>query len=789
MGLFETAFLLTIYLFLTSSQQHAVQAESVADVVFLVDGSQKMGPQAFKQTRILVVKFVTRLNVGQEAFRIGLAQYSDRQHMEFAFNTLRSKKEVLNYIKKKFQYKGGSSVKTGLALDFLHKTFFTAVAGSRKDKGVPQIAVLITSAPSEDDVESYAASLRNDGVIAIAIGVKSSDLGELQKVAYLGSPPFVFKRDNFVGFTDLSANLSKTVQNIHEVIKPKRTERPADCFVDIVVGFDLPGWLGAQNIFAGQPKLQLKLEEIMQRITSASEISCVSGSQPVTRVAFYIQSETGQVIFETKFENYTAEIINNLMATQAAAKIDLNAEALEALGNKFVETTSNAKAILIFTDGLDDTKEKLEKTTRSLKEKGVNALITVALEGAPNLDDALFIEFGRGFEYKQKLSIEMEDVGSALHRQINAVVEKECCNVLCKCAGEAGTRGPRGRKGDKGNPGTRGFLGYPGDEGAPGERGPPGINGTQGIEGCTGPPGPKGKVGYPGEKGSAGEHGVDGIFGEQGDNGFPGAPGDKGNSGNPGIKGQKGGPGEHGKPGLRGDRGEVGIKNNTQGQKGERGDLGQLGDPGEDGNPGKPGNGGNPGLHGHRGPPGKNGQNGKAGKRGRKGDTGVHGPQGIPGPSGNPGRKGELGARGQQGPPGSPGQRGINGILGLKGKIGEPGTPGDKGESGSPGPRGLTGMDGTNGIGPQGRKGKKGDRGPQGNLGKKGEAGKAGQSGEPGAKGIRGNRGNFGDSGDPGEPGEVGYFGLKGNKGPPGTSFMPCHLISTVRANCRKYIF
>ncbi|XP_041039514.1 collagen alpha-3(VI) chain-like [Carcharodon carcharias] len=784
MGLFETAFLLTIYLYLTSSQQHAVHAKSVADVAFLVDGSQNMGPQAFRQIRILLIKAANKLNIGKDAYRIGLAQYSDGQQLEFAFNTLLSKRDVLNYMKRKFQYKGGSSLKTGLALDFLHKTLFTAAAGSRKNEDIPQIAVLITSAPSEDNVESYSASLRNDGVIAIAIGVKNSDLNELQKVAYLGSSPFVFKMNNFDAFTNLSVNLTEIVQNIHEVVKPKRTEIPADCIVDIAVGFDLPGWFGSQNIFIGQQKLQLKLEEIMQRITSASDISCLSGSHPVTRVAFYMQSETGQVIFQTKFENYSAEIINNLMTTQAAAKIDLNLETLEALGNIFGDTTSKAKVILIFTDGLDGTKESFETTARGLREKGVKALITVALEGAPNIDDVLFVEFGRGFEYKQKLSIEMEDVGSALHRQINAVVEKECCNVLCRCTGEPGAYGLQGRNGDKGNPGTKGFLGYPGDEGGPGGRGPPGVNGTQGIEGCAGPTGPKGKAGYPGEKGSVGDHGIDGILGEQGDNGIPGAPGDKGNLGNLGKKGQKGDPGERGKPGLRGDRGEFGIKSNITGRKGERGDIGQLGDSGKDGNPGKPGVAGNPGLHGHRGPPGKNGQNGKGGKRGRKGDPGVHGTQGIPGSPGRPGRKGELGARGQQGPHGSPGQSGINGIIGLKGNNGETGTPGEKGIRGAPGPRGLMGMDGSNGIGSQGQKGKKGNRGSQGNLGKKGEGGKAGQSGEKGIKGIRGNRGNVGGSGDPGEPGEIGYLGVKGAKGPPGTSFMPCDLISTVRANC-----
>ncbi|XP_048408570.1 collagen alpha-3(VI) chain-like [Stegostoma tigrinum] len=810
MGLFETtvtSFLLTMYLYLTSTQQN-VHAETFADVAFLVDGSQNMGPQAFKQTRGLILKTVSRLNIGKDAYRIGLAQYSYDAVVEFTFNTMITKKDIVNYLKKKFQYRGGTSLKTGLALNFLRNTYFTAAAGSRLNQGIPQIAILITSAPSDDDVETYSASLRNYGVIVISIGVKSSDLNELQKVAYLGHSPFVIRRDKFVGFTNLAVNLTKTIQNIQEFLKMEVTEPPAvspspsipirpvspdepchtiniaECIVDIAVGFDFPEWFGSQNIFNGQQQLQLKLKELVQGITSASNISCMSGVQPEIRVAFYARSNTGQVIFETKFENYSAEIIQYLTSIQAAAKIDLDLETLEVLGNKFVETNSKAKVLLIFTDGLDGTKESFKKTSKNLREKGVNALITVALENAPDMDDIHFIEFGRGFEYKKKLSIEMEDVASALHRQINAVVDKECCNVPCKCAGEPGTRGFQGRKGDEGNPGAKGFPGYPGDEGGPGDRGLPGINGTHGMEGCAGSPGLKGKSGYPGEKGSDGDHGIDGIAGEQGDHGNPGAPGEKGNTGNLGRKGQKGDIGEHGRPGLRGNRGEFGSTNSIQGPKGERGDTGLSGDPGDNGNPGDAGPAGKPGLHGHRGPPGKNGRNGKPGKRGRKGFRGVRGPQGLPGSPGPVGRKGEQGARGQQGPSESPGQNGIDGIPGLKGKNGEPGHQGEKGERGPTGSRGLMGMDGKDGIGPQGQKGKKGDRGPRGNFGRKGEDGIPGQNGERGAKGMRGNRGNAGDSGDLGERGAIGYDGPKGPRGPWGTPFKPCDLISIVRANC-----
>ncbi|XP_069762871.1 collagen alpha-6(VI) chain-like [Narcine bancroftii] len=786
MGLFEptvSLFLLAITTFMTISQEQ-VLAEPVADIVYLVDGSQNMGPQGFKHVRNFILKSINKLNIQMDMYRIGLAQYSDVQREEFLFSKFQSKKDMLNYIRRRFRYQGGTSLNTGLALDFLLQTFFTEFAGSRKDKGVPQIAIVITSAPSQDNVESYSTALRNGNIVAISIGVKNSDLSELQNIAYLGSSPFVYMISDVADITTLTGNVTETIKNINTVVKVKEIQPSSDCSIDVVVGFDLSERSGSQNVFTGQQKLRLKLKEILQRITSVGDLSCASHFQQIVNVAFYMQTEAGQVIFETKFENYTAEIITDLTVIRSAEKIDLTVDNLESLGKKLGETSSRAKVILIFTDGLDDIKDVFVKASKILREKGVHALITVTLEGAQHIGNLPSIEFGRGFGYKEPLSIEMVDIADALHRQINAVAEKQCCNVLCKCMGEPGSQGLRGKKGSQGKEGVKGFMGYPGEDGEPGERGPTGTNGTHGLEGCPGFRGPKGNLGYPGEKGIDGIDGINGIIGEQGDYGVAGSPGDKGNPGNLGRKGQKGDPGEVGSPGLRGDHGEYGRDNNIQGLKGVKGDVGFAGDPGDDGVPGKRGGSGNRGLPGHRGPSGKEGQSGKPGKRGNRGSRGFQGAQGIPGTPGSQGSKGEVGMRGQQGQPGSPGEQGIEGNPGYKGRNGSPGNLGEKGISGPLGVRGRMGLDGKDGFGPQGPKGKKGERGPQGIIGIKGERGKPGQNGERGPKGMKGNRGNPGNRGEPGEPGGFGMPGQKGPKGPSGLAITPCDLILAVRASC-----
>ncbi|XP_067851850.1 collagen alpha-6(VI) chain-like [Heptranchias perlo] len=370
MRLFEatvTLFLLTINLYVTSSQQH-VRAEPVADVLFLVDGSQNMGLQGFKHTRALILKIVSKLKVGMDESRIGLAQYSDDQHVEFLFNTFQTKKDVLNYIKKKFQYKGGSSLKTGHALDLLHKTFFIASAGSRKNKGIPQIAIIITSAPSQDNVESYSTSLRNYGVIAISIGVKNSDLSELQKIAYLESPPFVFKMNTFVGFTGLTGNLTKTIQNIHEAVKLKEIELPTECtypwLADIV-------FLVSESSRIGNSDFQ-NIRNFLVKVIAAMDVGAeriqigLARYSNVTKADFFLNTFSNK----TDIIKYLKEIIYSGGVTNTGAAIDFirHNYFIERAGSRIEQGIPQIAIVITAEDSKDD----VAAPAAELQRAGVN---------------------------------------------------------------------------------------------------------------------------------------------------------------------------------------------------------------------------------------------------------------------------------------------------------------------------------------------------------------------------------------------------------------------------------
>ncbi|CAM4516544.1 unnamed protein product [Lepidochelys olivacea] len=443
------------------------------------------------------------------------------------------------------------------------------------------------------------------------------------------------------------------------------------------------------------------------------------------------------------------------------------------------------RVLLVFTDGLDDTIEMLRTTADSLHIKGLDALLMVGLENMQDLNELQEIEFGRGFGYKQPLSIGFPELPNILRKELDVVAERKCCNILAKCVGEHGFRGVTGPPGRKGGVGFKGSPGHPDEEGGNRERGPMGFNGTQGEGGCPGVRGPKGARGYRGIRGEDGENGIDGIDGSEGKRGSPGSSGEKGSAGKQGRKGPRGELGEREEPGLRGDHGDPGINNNVSGPEGEKGKPGQEGEPGTDGVPGELGEEGTDGAEGRRGPQGLKGGQGDRGEPGYPGDPGLRGSQGLRGPQGVRGPPGPRGIPGPQANPGAPGAGGSPGNPGPRGPQGEPGDPGETSLLGPTGPRGMPGPDGNNGYGPAGSKGAKGESGFPGYPGPQGEDGDPGSQGDRGSKGIRRKRGNAGFPGSEGNPGDQGPPGPQGSKGPKGTIAMaPCGLVNFTRENC-----
>ncbi|MBN3325895.1 CO6A6 protein, partial [Atractosteus spatula] len=730
------------------------------DIVFLIDGSSSIGPGDFTTMKTFIRNVADGFDITNGKAQIGLAQYSHEYRRHFNLSSFKSKAAFNNEIDQTQQIYGNTLI--GAALGNV-KEFFTKAAGSRKHKGVEQYLLVITDGESQDSVSQAAQVLRKDNINLYALGVGRMDATQLTEIA--GSPDRVYKVDNFNELDQIKKRLPR------ELCNPPF--KPTNCSVDIAVGIDITNQAVGTPLLSVQHQLDVFLLNILQEINFPHEVSCTPSS-PI-QISFGFSINNTEKEYNTKFQNFKKDFIDDLKKLRVKEPSLLNKVYLQSLWEKLKnETKSNTKVILIFTDGLDENIETLEDTSKWLRGQGLDALITVALEGTSAIDNLKYIEFGRGYEYKPQLLIENHATSTSLYK---IIVQKSCCEQCCSCLGSRGPLGPYGLPGRKGAPGPEGNTGHTGDEGPPGTRGSPGLPGSAGSTGCDGFRGLKGVRGSSGEKGQQGEDGLDGIQGEEGANGFPGQKGEHGVPGRVGRPGTKGMPGERGEQGLRGDPGIAGRDSSVPGEKGQSGQVGTPGDSGIDGGPGE------------KGSPGKTGNKGSPGSSGPIGERGIRGPQGLKGDVGENGPPGENGPKGPQGAPGKQGPEGSKGNPGERGRKGEPGEPGLKGETGPVGPRGDQGEDGKDKFGVPGKAGKKGDIGFQGFPGMQGADGDKGEKGVNGPKGIRGKRGDGGPPGVPGDPGIPGHQGPKVRKINNRTCFFLITFSSLVpgRSDCPVY--
>ncbi|XP_072117594.1 collagen alpha-3(VI) chain-like isoform X1 [Mobula birostris] len=755
-----------------------VLPQKKADIVFLLDGSINIGRQNFPRLTEFISGIVDAIYIGDGSIQVGVVQYNSDAVNEFFLNSYRTREDVLKAIAN-IQFKGGRILNTGAALRFAKNTQFVKSAGSRIEEGVPQIVFLLIGGRSNDDAIAAAKELKDARFKIITVGVQRALEEEINQMA--SEPAVAFRVAELNEISELTEQvLLITTDAIDGLLCPISPDIK-ECDIDILMGFDV----NSADAFEQEPGFRSKVGDILYRISQLKPISCTGTEQPFVKIALLTLGADGQ-IRTRDLVAYQPELMTDFIKLAASGPTVLGTRTLTAYSDVFQSASSGrVKAIIHFTDGIDEDLSSLKRYSDTLRKEGkVHSLILVSLEKMSSTEDISLLEFGRGFRYRRRLSINQHDLEYELAEELDNIAERVCCGVSCKCAGPPGDRGFQGLRGQKGSPGMKGIPGYPGDEGGAGDRGPPGINGTQGFQGCQGHRGFKGARGYPGEKGQGGELGLDGIDGEQGINGAVGKPGERGSAGALGTKGAKGSKGERGDIGYRGDPGEPGLDNNQRGLKGQRGDMGLVGETGDDGHPGEPGQNGKRGVQGRRGSAGKRGSKGNPGAIGPPGLPGFRGIQGDPGPSGAPGQKGIPGIRGPRGPSGPPAPNGARGKIGLNGRKGEPGNPGEKGGIGPTGPRGEMGEDGANKMGNPGVKGRKGERGSVGPLGVKGNLGTEGEPGRGGMKGNRGRRGYPGASGEDGSKGEIGYPGPQGAKGPQGKFIEPCTLVRKIKETC-----
>ncbi|KAJ8004905.1 hypothetical protein DPEC_G00141140 [Dallia pectoralis] len=224
---FLAMFTIAACFLLSGAQETVCKKETVADIVFLVDGSWSIGKENFQQMRQFLFTLVNSFDVSPDKVRIGLVQYSTTPRTEFLLNTFSDKQNILDYINK-LPYKGGGTM-TGDGLDFLLKELFVDRAGSRINDNVPQIAVVITDGQSQDNVQLHALELQKRGITLYAIGIKDADEEQLKEIATKPHNQHVFSVSGFEALQGISQSIVQVLCTTVEEAKRQITQVDQDC--------------------------------------------------------------------------------------------------------------------------------------------------------------------------------------------------------------------------------------------------------------------------------------------------------------------------------------------------------------------------------------------------------------------------------------------------------------------------------------------------------------------------------------------------------------------------------
>lgn len=161
--------------------------------------------------RDFVQRVVETLSVDDNKDRVSVAQYSRDPTVQFYLNTYTTKSQILDTLRD-LRPKGGRSLNTGEALQYLRDNVFTASAGSRRLEGVPQVLILLTGGRSFDSVDAPASALKQLGVLTFAIGSRGSDNGELQKISH--QPRYALAVPDFTDLPSVQQQLQSSVEAV-----------------------------------------------------------------------------------------------------------------------------------------------------------------------------------------------------------------------------------------------------------------------------------------------------------------------------------------------------------------------------------------------------------------------------------------------------------------------------------------------------------------------------------------------------------------------------------------------
>ncbi|XP_041962554.1 collagen alpha-6(VI) chain-like isoform X1 [Alosa sapidissima] len=379
------------------------QQATVADIVFLVDGSSSIGVDSFNQMKQFLQSFVSGLTVASDKVRIGLAQFTDDTYQEFLLKDHDNVRDVLNKIAQLQFRQGGTYL--GKGLTFLQDKYFTPDGGSRAN--VPKIAIVITDGESSDDVAGPALMLRRMGIVIYAIGVGNYDAKQLQSVANKPSKRFLVGINNYQELRNVIDRMQKTVCTAVNIQTEDLTPKYADIFFLVDS--------------SAQSQIQV-IKQMLIRLSNQLNIN-IDGN----RMGLAQFGDTVKVDFKMNQFTARSDIVEYLKRWRLTGSRTRNTgEAITHARHNFFTSENGARGfkpyLVLITSGKSD--DNVIKASRVIKAQGVT-LLTVGLGQADRVELQTiatdpYIYFGQSTQQT------ITDIKAAVDETADATVKTEC---------------------------------------------------------------------------------------------------------------------------------------------------------------------------------------------------------------------------------------------------------------------------------------------------------------------------------------------------------------------------
>ncbi|XP_050773300.1 matrilin-4 isoform X2 [Gopherus flavomarginatus] len=178
------------------------------DIVFVIDSSRSVRPFEFETMRRFLIDIIQNLEVGPNATRVGVIQYSSQVQNIFSLKTFFKRADMEKAINSIVPLAQGTM--TGLAIQYVMNLAFTIQEGARPlHKKIPRVAVIVTDGRPQDRVTEVAAQARNAGIEIYAVGVQRADMNSLRAMASHPLEEHVFLVESF----DLIQQFGKQFQD------------------------------------------------------------------------------------------------------------------------------------------------------------------------------------------------------------------------------------------------------------------------------------------------------------------------------------------------------------------------------------------------------------------------------------------------------------------------------------------------------------------------------------------------------------------------------------------------